>query len=58
MLVYTQQSWLLMVMYIVDIMLVIMLKRHQRRKIIRGLKKKKSDSIKKHDGVTYEAGGF
>ena len=29
-----------------------------RRKIIRGLKKKKSDSLKKHEGVTYEAGGF
>ena len=24
----------------------------------RGLKKKKSDSIEKHEGVTYEAGGF
>ena len=30
----------------------------QRQKIIRGLKKKKSDSNKKHEGVTYEAGGF
>ena len=56
--VYTQQSWLLMVMFIVDTILVIKLKRHQRRKIIRGLKKKKSDSIVKHEVVTYEAGGF
>ena len=30
----------------------------QRRKIIRGLKKKKSDSIKSKEGVTYESGGF
>ena len=30
----------------------------QRRKIIRGLKKKKNDSNKKHEGVTDEAGGF
>ena len=30
----------------------------QKRKVIRGLKKKKSDSIKTKEGVTYEAGGF
>ena len=30
----------------------------QRRKMIRGLKKKKGDSLKKKEGVTYEAGGF
>ena len=29
-----------------------------RRKIIRGLKKKKSDSLKKQEGVTYEVGGL
>ena len=30
----------------------------QRRKVIRGFKKKKSDSIKKNEGVRYESGGF
>ena len=30
----------------------------QKRKVIRGLKKKKIDTIKKQEGVTYEAGGF
>jgi len=29
-----------------------------RRKIIRGLKKKKSDNLRNKEGVTYEAGGF
>ena len=29
-----------------------------RRKIICGLKKKKSDSLKKKEGITYKAGGF
>ena len=30
----------------------------KRRKVIRGLKKKKGDNIKKKEGIMYEAGGF
>ena len=30
----------------------------KRRKVIRGLKKKKGDNIKNQEGVMYEAGGF
>ena len=30
----------------------------QKRKMIRGMKKKKCDNINRKEGVTYEAGGF